>query len=509
MAPWRRANTGSVMVQRRKKGFTAAQSKSTSRRMKTATVGTHMPTRVRSSRMNGDAVGFSSPRKQKRASRGYVDTILPSTSSRESSSEFSRRVSRREFTQEIQRRARVRSIIIAVVCIVAAVCIAGGVGVATFFGSLDGKLALANSDASTALVAAKEGKAFYTLVSADLDPAGSANAVDGPDALALVRVDEATRAVTVVSIPVNLQTSLKDGKTHQLREATTLEGDASLISAVASFAGVDVSHFVKIDAEGLVQLVDKLGGLQVQVAEEVDDPTAGDLYIPAGEQTLDGQAILTLVRASNFADGLEVQTANQREVLTALSLRLLSENALGFLTTLDTVGGTFGTDMGAQAASSLADALRGMDASSVYGALVPGYETTRDNVTYYVSSSSAWTAMMDLVKEGQDPVVEETVAGVDPGSFTVTVRNGSAITGAASQIAESLKGLGFDVVDTGNADSAVYDDTLVVYNDNAFEPAAQTVVSALGMGRTVAGSGFYTFDTDVLVILGKDWKPTA
>ena len=55
----------------------------------------------------------------------------------------------------------------------------------------------------------------------------------------------------------------------------------------------------------------------------------------------------------------------------------------------------------------------------------------------------------------------------------------------------------------------VYDETLVVYNDDAFEAAAETVVASLGLGRTVPGAGFYTFDTDVLVVLGKDWKPTS
>ena len=33
------------------------------------------------------------------------------------------------------------------------------------------------------------------------------------------------------------------------------ESDASLVSAVASFADVKISHVVKIDAAGLVQLV--------------------------------------------------------------------------------------------------------------------------------------------------------------------------------------------------------------------------------------------------------------
>lgn len=497
------------MVNKRKQGFTQARSKLTSHRMKSATVGTHVPRRS-SRHMNGESVGFSSPRKQKRAARGIVDTILPTTASGESSSQYARRVSRREFTQEIQRKARVRRILAIAVCLVVAVGIAVAVGVATFFGSLDAKLALKNSDASSALVAPKaDAKAFYTVVAADLDAPGSANGIDGPDAVALVRVDEAARTVTVVSIPPTLQVSLKDGKTHPLREAQTQEGDASLVSAVADFAGVDVAHYVKTDAESIVRLVDALGGIEVNVTEEVDDPNAGDAFLQPGTQTLDGAQALTLLRASNFANGLEAQAANQRAFLTALSLRLLGDGSLGFLTMLDSVGGSFQTDLSATAALSIADAMRGMDASAVYGALVPGYETTRDGVTTYAASSDSWKSMMELVAAGSEPVVEQAAPQVDPGSFTITVRNGSGVTGGASQIADALKDRGFDVTETGNTDTYAYDETLVVYNDDAYEAAAETVVSSLGMGRTVAGAGFYTFDTDVLVVLGKDWKPTS
>ena len=486
------------MVNKRKQGLTQARAKLTSHRRRSATVGTHVPRRS-SRHMNGEAVGFSSPRKRKRAARGIVETILPVTSSGESSSQYARRVSRREFAQDIQRKARIRRIVAIAVCLLVAVAVAAAVGVATFFGSLDAKLGLKDSDAASALVAPKaDAKAFYTVVSADLDAPGSANATDGPDAIALVRVDEETRAVTVVSIPPTLQVSLKDGKKHPLREASTQEGDAALVSAVADFAGVNVAHYV-----------DVLGGVEVNVAEEVDDPNAGDAYLPAGAQTLDGAQALTFLRASNFSNGLEVQAANQRELLTALSLRLLGEGRLSFLATLDNVGGSFQTDLSAAAALSVADALRGVDSSSVYGALVPGYETARDGASSYAVSSDAWKSMMELVAAGSEPVVEQTAPQVDPGSFTITVRNGSGVTGGAGQIADALKDRGFDVTETGNTDTYVYDETLVVYNDDAFEAAAETVVASLGLGRTVPGAGFYTFDTDVLVVLGKDWKPTS
>ena len=488
------------MVNKRKQGLTQARAKLTSHRMRSATVGTHVPRRS-SRHMNGEAVGFSSPRKRKRAARGIVETILPVTSSGESSSQYARRVSRREFAQDIQRKARIRRIVAIAVCLLVAVAVAAAVGVATFFGSLDAKLGLKDSDAASALVAPKaDAKAFYTVVSADLDAPGSANATDGPDAIALVRVDEETRVVTVVSIPPTLQVSLKDGKKHPLREASTQEGDAALVSAVAD---------VKTDAESIVRRVDVLGGVEVNVAEEVDDPNAGDAYLPAGTQTLDGAQALTFLRASNFSNGLEVQAANQRELLTALSLRLLGEGRLSFLATLDNVGGSFQTDLSAAAALSVADALRGVDSSSVYGALVPGYETARDGASSYAVSSDAWKSMMELVAAGSEPVVEQTAPQVDPGSFTITVRNGSGVTGGAGQIAAALKDRGFDVTETGNTDTYAYDETLVVYNDDAFEAAAETVVASLGLGRTVPGAGFYTFDTDVLVVLGKDWKPTS
>lgn len=492
------------MVTRRNGGFSASQSKNTSRRMRSATIGTHVSHSSR--HMNADQVGFSSTRKQKRAARGYVENVMPTAG--DVGSQASRRVSRREFTQDIRRRARIRRIITLSVGALVVVGIAISAGVFAFFGSLDGKLALKDSDVTSALVSVDDGAPFYTVVAADLDMQGATNLGDGPDAIALVRVDPTTKAATIISIPNNTQVSLKDGNLHELREATSLDGDAALVSAVANLTGIDVSHYVEIDAAGIVQLVDALGGLEVDVAEEVDDPAAGDVYVPAGTQTVDGAAALTVLRASNYTDGEEVQATNQRAILKALSLRMLGDDSFGFLTLLDTVGGTFQTDVGAHSAQALSDSLRGMSADAVFGARLPGYDLTNNDVEYYATLSDDVSAMMERVEAGEDPALQEdSSATVDPASFTITVRNGSEITGAATQITEVLTNAGFKVEETGNADQFVYDETLVIYKDEAFLPAAQTVVQALSAGRTVAGGDFYTFETDVLVILGSDWKP--
>ena len=61
---------------RKRKDITQINSKLTSRRMRSATLGTHVP-KARPAHMNADQVGFSSPRRQKRAQRGYVSNVMP------------------------------------------------------------------------------------------------------------------------------------------------------------------------------------------------------------------------------------------------------------------------------------------------------------------------------------------------------------------------------------------------------------------------------------------------
>ena len=90
----------------------------------------------------------------------------------------------------------------------------------------------------------------------------------------------------------------------------------------------------------------------------------------------------------------------------------------------------------------------------------------------------------------------------------MTVRNGAGLHGVASAAQTSSSSAGFKVPETGNAQRFVYPQTLVIYKDNL--PAAEAVQQALvGTGRVVKGRGMYSFKTDVLVVVGKDWPKSA
>ena len=80
-------------------------------------------------------------------------------------------------------------------------------------------------------------------------------------------------------------------------------------------------------------------------------------------------------------------------------------------------------------------------------------------------------------------------------------RTGPAGEPVDKDLPESVRGIDF----MENAP-----DTLEAFGLAKGSPAeAQTVLNAMGVGRLVQNTGAYSFGTDVLVILGKDWKPSS
>ncbi len=492
---------------KRRKGFTAAGTRMTSYRMRSAMLGTHVQRRVRPTarHMNADAVGFSSSRKKRRAARGMVDHVTPATASGESGRTCARRLSRRQHTEEIQRKARSRRVLAVVLALAAALCLATGAGAGVFVGSVNGKLSLGDSDVSQALAAQKTGEPYYLLCAADLGRVQS-RAASEDSAYALVRIDEGARTATVVMIPENLQVKLSDGASHPLSDAWS-SGDSALVRAVSDFAGVSISHFAKTDAEGLSHLVETVGGVSVELAEEVDDPAAGDVYLESGAQALDAKSALTLLRASNYTGGTNSQAANRAAFFCSLAKRLTEPTGFAFVQQLESLAGDVRTDWGMFDIVSVADALR--DGMTCYTAAVPGRSSTVDGERVFTASGDAWNTVMEYVKAGKDPAdIESDSPSVDPAGFTVAVRNGTSITGAAAQLSTILAGEGYNVVETGNVDDyTTYPETLVIYQDDTCKPAAEAVIAAMGAGRVVNGGSYYTFDADLLVIIGTDYQP--
>ncbi len=142
-------------------------------------------------------------------------------------------------------------------------------------------------------------------------------------------------------------------------------------------------------------------------------------------------------------------------------------------------------------------------------------------------NETAWRTMISRIDQGLPPVEEDKVdeetgmvmassgggaaeaaassSGTVKRSGTVSVRNGTEITGAASSAQTKIAALGY-TIDVGNANSTDYAQTIVVYNTADQAELAAEIASTLGVGTTVQNTGEYLFESDYLVVIGSDWQ---
>ena len=441
---------------------------------------------------------------------GEIGYVRPQTDTTETAADYSRRAQRRARSLRPPLDVPVGTIGKVLLAVVLAIAVAAWVASCVFQGSVNGRMALQDAAVTESLVAPENAeKPYYTLLAGSFKE--NYGPQDAPDVLMLVRVDPAADTAAVISIPENLVWTLSDGTNATIGQERAVSGDAGLVKQVSSFAGVDIAHFATMDAAGFVKLVDALGGIEVSLSEEVDDPAAGSIYIPAGTQTLNGAQALVLAKAKNYLNGYDTRARNQMKVLLAMVQKAAAGEGFGAQQgTLDAIAGTFQTDYSTGDALSVLDMFKSVSAESVYTARVPGYSDYEGGNLLFSVAPNGWKTMMGKIDSGGDPNEKsEAVQSVNPGKYTLTVKNGSGVAGAANEAAEVLESAGYKVKDTGNTDQFAYNETLVVYKDDAGSVAAEAIADTLGVGRPVEAGIYYDFNTDIMVIVGQDWRPKA
>lgn len=482
----------------------SAQYKKTSRQMRRATLGTHVarvPSPFPSARKD-----FSNPRRTRKAERGEIRQVLPNTSTRETRRDYANRMSQQAFIERAIASGRRRKIALFTVLAIAALAIAGIAAGFVFVSGINARMQISDAALTSALADAPEEGAIYTLLSASFDDGDSGS---GPDVALLVRTDPDQASASIAVIPGNVRTKLSDGETHRLGDAQSVGGDAEVVTAVEELSGVQVSHYVKTDASSFVSLVNALGDIQVDVPETANDPDAGSSAIASGPQLLNGEQALYFCRANDFASLAEQQRgANDALVAQALFERFVGMGKMTFYMNMDECAGLVQSDLDPKGAFALLSSLRDIAPGSIMVGAMPTYTSEINGVSYQVPIADEWSAMMERMQQGQalQQDKQDLLSSVDPASFSITVNNGGGVEGAALDASELLKNAGFNVTEVGNAAQAVYDSTLVVYQKEDDEAKAEALVATLGTGRAVYDAINYSFETDILVVVGKDWQ---
>lgn len=373
------------------------------------------------------------------------------------------------------------------------------------------KNAEASGAVSAALTERKPQEPFTVLLLGNDKRPGEVNA--RADTIIVAKIDPDAGKVWMLSIPRDTRVQIPGHGTQKINAANFYGGPALMIDTVEEFLGVPINHYMDIDFAGFIKVVDSLGGVWVDVDTAIDDPKASShgeyvngkftgQVIDPGYQLLDGDHALTFVRSRDFPDADFTRMRHQQMFFKALADQATKfGNVLKIPGMVKDIAQYMSTDMGIGPIIDVAVALKDMGGANVQTATVDGewkspyIWTDEERKAELVSAFTAGRAF--------DATATVDPATVVPSTVTVTVRNGAGIPGCAAAAASMLTAGGYKVGEVGNANQFVYDETLVVYQTNS--AAAEAVAALLPTGKVIPSKNMYTFTSEILVVVGKDY----
>lgn len=248
---------------------------------------------------------------------------------------------------------------------------------------------------------------YMLLVGTDTREGGSYNLSDGrSDSCIVVRIDPIDMKVTMISIPRDTKVTV-DGYTQKFNSIYASGGIKATIQQVKKMLGIDISHYAEISFNGLKDMVDAVGGVDIDVPYEIADPKAG--YVPAGHQHLDGEQALAFSRSRDFGDGDFTRSADQRLLINALIQQAYQVDKSELPNLLRAAKNFVKTDMKLGDMVGLAMQFKESDKPlTVYSAMIPSYTSGEGGVSYVVTDTEALGRMMKMVENGEDPILLET-----------------------------------------------------------------------------------------------------
>ncbi|WP_144794557.1 LCP family protein [Kocuria palustris] len=371
------------------------------------------------------------------------------------------------------------------------------------------------------------------------------NGTGKTDVMMLAHISEDREDVTVVSFPRDLIVDIPEctdpetGEVHEAEEGAMLNsaaengGPGCTVATIGELTGLNIDHFMLADFNAVTELSRAVGGVEVCVTHEVDDPKSG-LELPAGTSSIEGEQALAFLRSrAAFGDGGdESRIRSQQQFMASLARKLQAEGTLTNIPRLYEIADVMTQNLhvdeqlgNVTRIVGLANELAGVDLSRVVFVSVPTevypedpnrlqlqeqpsedlFEVlredgslTEDGVPEDAASESGSggpsaepSAEQDASAPEEEATAQETAddaPAYSPESVPVTILDASGADGRGQELAEQLADAGYELAQEGEVLDEDLPGTQLHYA-MGWQGAAEQVAEELGIpGSQIAHS---------------------
>jgi LCP family protein required for cell wall assembly len=333
------------------------------------------------------------------------------------------------------------------------------------------------------------------------------------DSMIIVSVDTKNNVVRLLSLPRDLWVYIPGHGYNRINTADLWgelakkgTGPDRVKKTIHYNLGIPIHYYVRVDFQGFMQIIDTVGGIDV----DVECPLP-DINLSAGMHHMNGKQALRYARSRKSTNDFD-RGRRQRKVLMALWDQALTLDIIPKLPELwRTMSGSFQTDLTLDQVINLAYVGAQLKPNRIISRAIGPKQVqswvTPQGAAVLLPREDRIQAMLDNFYAQADTSQLDASSKVQ-----MRVLNGWQRSEAEALAAANLRWAGFKVTGTGLADRQDYQQTSIrVYTDNL--AAAQEVAGELGVPASAIQDlrdqpqPDAAHPVDLLVIIGRNYNP--
>jgi LCP family protein required for cell wall assembly len=261
------------------------------------------------------------------------------------------------------------------------------------------------------------------------------------DTILVAHLDPIRNSFCVLSIPRDTQVKIPGYRgVQKINGANALGGPRLVMDTIESFLGIHIDHYVVLNVQGLVDLVDELGGITVEIPKRmryVDHSAKLNIDLQPGPHLLSGREAMGFVRFRHDELGDIGRVQRQELFLRAVQQKALDPMSWAKVPKLLSIAQSYVlTDMNTAQLMQLATFARAVPKDNQQMVLLPGHFTGTGD--WGVDDADVQTVVSRLLGQPGGAATREAIK--------VTVENASSNPEGARKLYKYLSGCGYNVV---------------------------------------------------------------
>jgi LCP family protein required for cell wall assembly len=366
------------------------------------------------------------------------------------------------------------------------------------------------------------------------------------DVVMILHLNPVNHSVSILSVPRDLFVPNARSDGANKIDAALYQGPDQLIAAIEEDFGIPIQHFVELNFDSFINVVQALGGIKMYFPEPVYDAYSGLNVQTTGCLQLNGTQALQVVRARHVqykgpgvttddpsywpqeAQSDIARIRRDHEFLRVLATAVKAKGLSNPITDQQLISGVAGqltVDAGFSASDmiSLVLGYHNVDVNSAPQLTVPVSVDQFGNYVYQGGSygdiefpaqpqdHNTIDQFLGLKSSNEDTYSGGTLPA--PSTITVSVLNGSGAYNQATTTSQSLQALGFHIGTIGDSPPVGQESETVVYY--AAKTPAQ-LAAAQAVANSMSGAVIMALDptqvkpgSQVTVVTGTDFTVNA